>query len=263
MNEINKLDGIGKSGYSLNVSSTFDEILKYFKKTFLLNGLVGFILYAAFLILMVLLLGGLGVNFMDLQDNETMLNFFSSTNFIIYSALAGFFIQILIYPIYAGFIQLNRDIDTQEEVGIGNIFKIFKSKKYIHVLGFCIITFLLTNIPAVLFSVFKISFVGTIITYLVTFLSILGLPLILFSNLNSLQALKYSAQLVVKNPGSILAISLLSFLIAMLGIFGCFIGLFFTIPVFFSTQFVLYKKIVGFDDDEFVFDIEKKDIFKL
>ena len=261
MNEINKLDEIVKSGYSLNVSSTFDEILKYFKKTFLLNGLVGFILYAAFTIVLVLLLRGLGINFDELQDNEVMLNFITSQNFLLYSSLAGFFIQVLIYPIYAGFIQLNRDIDTQDEVGIGNIFKIFSSKKYIHVLGFCILIFLLTNVPTVVAALLHINFIGSIITYIISFLSILGLPLILFSNLNSLQALKYSAQLVVKNPGSIIAILLLSFLVAMSGIIACFVGVIFTIPVFFSTQFVLYKKIVGFEEDEIIFDVEKDNIF--
>lgn len=240
---------------NFNVGETFDECLTYFKKTFFLNGLVLLIIMSIIMIPIIFLLSKSGI--FSIDDPLALEAIINNSSFFLYNLLAGIFISILTAPIFAGFIQINRDIDTDNEVGISNILKHYKSKYFIQIVGFTLIIQLINFALVYLTQIAGISFVGTLLSYIVTFLSILGIPLIIFSNLNAVKALEYSIKIILKNPTNTLSLYILSILVALLGILACGVGIIFTLPLIYTAQFVLYKKLVGFND-QFEFDMEKK-----
>lgn len=239
---------------NFNVGETFDECLTYFKKTFFLNGLVLLIIMSIIMIPIIFLLSKSGI--FSIDDPQAFEEIINNNSFFLYNLLAGIFISILTAPIFAGFVQINRDIDTDNEVGISNILKHYKSKYFIQIVGFTLIIQLINFALVYLAQIAGISFVGTLLSYIVTFLSILGIPLIIFSNLNAVKALEYSIKIILKNPTNTLSLYILSILVALLGILACGVGIIFTLPLIYTAQFVLYKKLVGFND-QFEFDMEK------
>lgn len=244
------LDQIVKQGYSLDFGKTFDEIIDYFKKTFLLNGLVLLIvtLGIGIAVFFGLGIGSLLENFSDPTAVEALVG---NTTFLIYYALFAIFLGVFLAPLNAGFIQLNRDIDTHNEVSISNIFKHYQSKHFLQIVGFTVIIQIISTVLGL------IPFVGNILSIIVSWFTILGIPLIIFGNLNAIDALQYSVKLVSKNPWNILLIFIVASLISFLGILAICIGIFFTLPIVYSTAYVLYKNIVGFVEDDIIFDIEK------
>lgn len=243
------LDQIITQGYALDFSQTFDDIFEYFKKTFLLNGLV--ILIVALGIGLAVFFGlGLSSLLENFSDPTAISALMDNTIFLIYYALFAIFLAVFLAPLYAGFIQLNRDIDTSNEVSISNIFKHYQSKYFLQIVGYTLILQIVSGVVAL------IPFAGTVLSIVISWFTILGIPLIIFANLNAVNALQYSIKLVAKNPGTILLIFIVSSIISVLGIFALCIGIFFTVPIIYSTAYVLYKNIVGFNDD-IIFDLEK------
>jgi len=245
------LDRIINQGYHLDFSQTFDEILSYFKKTFLLNGLV-ILITSLVLVLMLFFIFGASEFLKSYSNPELMASMFEDTTFLIYYALAILFVVILFAPLTAGFIQLNRDIDTESEVGISSVFKHYKSKYFMSIVGFTLLIQIISSL------VTFIPFGGTILSYVISLFTFLGIPLIIFANLSVLEAIEYSVKIVAKNPFAILAILIVSILIALAGLIGLCIGMLFTIPIMYSAYYVIYKNIVGFGDEDIIFDIEKE-----
>lgn len=247
------LEKIISQGYSLDFGQTLDEIFDYFKKTFLLNGLVIliFTLSLGFIAFFGLGMGSLVSKFSDPAIVEEM---FKDTTFLIYYYLTMIFLGLLLAPLGAGFIQLNRDIDTHSEVSISNIFTHYKSKHFLQIVGYTLILQIVSSAV----SFIPIPYIGAAINILVSWFTIIGICLIIFSNLNALNAIKYSIKLVAKNPGTVLLVFIVSYLISLLGVFALCIGIFFTLPILYSMYYVLYKNIVGFEEEEIVFDIEKE-----
>ncbi|UYW02358.1 olfactory receptor [Flavobacterium agricola] len=244
------LDRLISQGYSLDFSQTFDEILAYFKKTFLLNGLV--ILITTLLLVIIVFFGlGAGELFKSFSDPAEVEALMLDKTFLIYYTLSIVFIVLLLAPLSAGFIQLNRDLDTADEVGIASVFKHYQSKYFLKIVGFTVVVQVISS------ALTFIPFVGTLASYVIAWFTVLGIPLIIFANLSAFDAIVYSIKIVAKNPFNILLILIVSILVSLVGFIGLCIGIFFTLPILYSAYYVLYKNIVGFEEEELVFDIEK------
>ena len=77
----------------------------------------------------------------------------------------------------------------------------------------------------------------------------------MFSDLKATDAITSSIVLVSKQPLILIGLFVVSYLLSLVGFFGCCIGLFFTLPLMYSLYFAVYSEIVGFeettDDDRF------------
>jgi len=244
-------DKIIAKGYSLDFSQSLDDILIYFKKTALLNGLV--LLITSLGLLLIIGLGfGIGSVIDQFSNPEALGALFADTTFLIYYVLSLVFIGVFLAPLYAGFIQINRDIDTSNEVSISNIFTHYKSKYFLQIVAYTLIVQLISS------ALTFIPFGGTLLSYIFAWFTVLGVPLIIFGNLSAIDAIQYSFKLVAKNPWTILLILIVAVLIAIAGLFALCIGIIFTMPIIYSTYYVLYKNIVGFKEEEIIFDLEKE-----
>jgi uncharacterized membrane protein len=81
----------------------------------------------------------------------------------------------------------------------------------------------------------------------VSFLTILTLPLIIFGNLKAIDAIQSSFTIVLKQPVTLILLVLVAYIGSFVGLIGCCIGIFFTIPFIYSTQYAVYCAIVGID----------------
>ena len=104
---------------------------------------------------------------------------------------------------------------------------------------------------------YKILFVGNIISILVSFFTILTIPLIIFSDLKAFEAITMSIKLVAKRPFILLALFIVALLFVSLGIFALCIGILFTIPFMFSLYYVIYKSIIPIENTDELDEIGK------
>jgi uncharacterized membrane protein len=93
------------------------------------------------------------------------------------------------------------------------------------------------------------GFAGAVITLLISFITILTLPLIVFGKLNAIDAIQSSIIIVSKQPLVLLGLIIVAVIAALLGLFGFCIGVFFTWPFLYSMNYVIYKTIIGIDDE--------------
>jgi uncharacterized membrane protein len=100
-----------------------------------------------------------------------------------------------------------------------------------------------------------VPFLGNVLTYVVSFLTFLTIPLIIFSDLKAFEAITMSSRLVLKKPLLLLALIIVSFLFVMLGIFALCIGIIFTIPFLFSLYYIVYKNIVPLENKDEIDEI--------
>jgi uncharacterized membrane protein len=94
------------------------------------------------------------------------------------------------------------------------------------------------------------EFLGTIITYFISFITILSVPLIIFGDLKAIEAIKYSILIVFKQPIVILGLVIVAIIASLVGFLGCCIGVFFTLPFVYSTNYAIYFEIVGIDSTQ-------------
>jgi hypothetical protein len=95
---------------------------------------------------------------------------------------------------------------------------------------------------------FGIRFLGIIITYVIAIFTFLVIPLIIFGNLKAIEAIKGSCTIVAKQFFVILGLIIVSYIMALLGLIGFCIGIFFTLPFIYSMYYSIYKDSIGFDE---------------
>jgi uncharacterized membrane protein len=78
----------------------------------------------------------------------------------------------------------------------------------------------------------------------------LTIPFIVFGKLNATDAIKSSCIIMVKKPFDLWALLIVAGLVSIVGIIGCGIGLFFTIPFLYSMTYAIYAAIIGFESNE-------------
>ena len=100
-----------------------------------------------------------------------------------------------------------------------------------------------------LFDYLGIKFIGLLITIIVSFLTFLTIPLIIFSDIKAIEAITLSAKLVVKQPSILLGLLIVSIVLVCLGIIGLCIGVFFTIPFLYAMYYSIYSAILPFNEE--------------
>lgn len=249
----NKIEAICNQGYQLDFGIVFDSAFENYKKIALYAGLMLLVFSILFSVLLFTgLVSYIGIeNFEEFGNKMKELSTLKIMPLDIAIPLNASIIlisAIIIDPFMAGFLKMADCGEKGEEFHVSTMFSYYKFPYFLNIFLSVIIIGILSTSLALLLQSVGLNFVGTVTTMLISFLTFLSIPLIVFGNLNAIDAIKYSIVLVSKQPLILLGLVIVAAIGAVLGIFGICIGIFFTWSFKYSMNYVIYKSIIGIDD---------------
>ncbi|HSD06793.1 hypothetical protein [Flavobacterium sp.] len=247
---LEKLEDIEKNGFQIDFGNVFNHAFENYKKIALYAGLVLFIFIVLFIVVAtVSLVSILGIAQMTEELTPEKLQNLSEENLLIIGAIMTI-VSSLLSPFQASFLKMAHHGDRDENFPVSSLFSYYKYpySKEIILATFLILT--ASYIQSNLFVHFKFEFTGSIISYFISFITILTIPLIVFGKLGAIDAIKHSIKIVFKQPFVLLALMIVAVIGSFVGFIGCCIGIFFTMPFLYSMNYAIYSAIVGIDDSE-------------
>jgi len=82
-----------------------------------------------------------------------------------------------------------------------------------------------------------------VVSLAIHLLFVFAYPLIVDRKLSGWDAIKLSARASMKNFGGMLGLILLNFLLGLLGVLACYVGVFFVMPISFAGYAAAYRRI--------------------
>lgn len=247
-----RIEEIKKNGYVLSFETVFNLAFKNFKKIVLYAGLMFFV-FAVIMAVFIstILIYKFGIN----QLNEILkpenlnpdhLTGNSKTAFTI----GSIFFSVLLSPFMAGFIKMAYCAERDEEFHVSTIFEYYKSP-YLKelVIATLLISIVNTGLPLLLNQP-EYQIVLNLFSYVIIFVTFLTIPLIIFSDLKALDAIKTSIILFFKQPLVLFGLILFGYVLSVMGFLVFYIGIFFTLPFLYSMYYAVYSKIIGFEMEE-------------
>ena len=266
---LQRLEEIKRTGYKLDLGEAINDIFNNYKKIALLGGAV--ILLTA-IVAIIIFGGAAAVIFGAGEFTQTLTDYSEGivtqtaliANFVASVVLAGLFT-----PIVAGLIQMAHNAAINEEFDFGTAFMHFSSKHFKELfLGAAIIAlvgsglttgieFLKLNSIDDLFLTVGGTIITSLISGLLTLFTLLMIPLIIFGDLNALDAIKGSFILVSKNFWIILLLVIIVSIGIAVGLFAICIGILFTYPAWYSMQYIIYTKALPIEEADQLDEIGK------
>jgi hypothetical protein len=247
-----RLHDIEKNGYQLDFGNVFNHAFENYKKIALYAGLVLFVFMALFAIFITgSLISVIGVTAMthELSPEKFKIENLSESSLLVIGGIS-IILTCILSPFQAGFLKMADCGDRDEEFHISTFFSYYKLPYLKEIIVSSVLISSISFAQATLFSFMKVDFIGTIITYFISFITLLAIPLIIFGNLKAIDAIKYSIMIVLKQPIVLLGLMVVAIIGAMVGFMGCCIGVFFTLPFLYSMNYVIYSAIVGIDSQD-------------
>lgn len=245
-----RIQELKTNGYSLEFETVFNLAFENYKKIVLYAGLL-LLVFAIFSgiasFLIIAFTYGLD-NFQELIKPENLKPENFSKQFLIIYAISITLFSCIISPFFAGFIKMAHCAQIDEEFQVSMVFEYYKFS-YFKELFLCnlIITIINMGISSILDTT-GIPMLGFLASIAISFLSILTVPLIIFSNFKAAEAINTSFNLVLKQPLIFLGLLVVSYVFCLTGIFMFLIGFFFTLPFLFSMYYAMYRTIIGFNE---------------
>lgn len=256
-----RIEAIKSNGYSLDFGSVFESAFENYKKIVWYAGLM--LLVFSILISITGVMGliyYIGIENLE-AFGEKMKQFSAQTDIPLDVSIklnAGLIlISALINPFMAGFLKMADCGEKGEEFHVSTMFTYYKSPYFLNIfIAILLITSISTGL-SILLEQAGIAFMATLISMIISFVTFLTIPFIVFGKLNAIDAIQSSIAIVSKQPLVLLGLIIVAGIFAVLGIFGFCIGIFFTMPFLYSMNYVIYKTIIGIDsenetDDSFV-----------
>lgn len=236
-------DALNK-GYDLDFGIVFEKAFENYKKIALIGGITIILIVILLFALFGTLIGSLvGLNTLsETLTENSILNFGIEYVLIFFGSMV--LLSAILSPIGAGFLKMAHLADHNQDFSIGTVFEYYKTK-YFKELFFS--TFLITIVNVGLSTVldyFEIPIIGSLISYSISFFTFLTVPLIIFSDLSAIDAISTSAKLVTKQPIVIIGLAVVSFFLIMFGLIAFCIGVFFTLPFWYSLTYSIYNQAV-------------------
>ncbi|RZJ45755.1 MAG: hypothetical protein EOO19_10895 [Chryseobacterium sp.] len=241
MENFTELEPVGKVP-NRDSGSIISHAFELYKGTFIYPLVAGLIFFIAVSIMASIT--GLGAVFMEMGQNsqatgsydpEAYNEVYRSTPFLTF--MGGFSIlNILLFsPLIVGTIYIAHKKNLNQHIEFSDLFIGYK-QNFVNIvlfgLIFSIVVMICTNLCYVP-AVFAMPFL------------FLGYPFLLFQNMNAIDALKNSFEIVKNNYGDFLLINLLAYLCSIVGIFGCCIGIIITYMFYYSTMYSAYCAYVA------------------
>ncbi|RTY79251.1 hypothetical protein EKL97_12825 [Flavobacterium sp. LS1P28] len=245
----NRIHEIEKNGYPLDFGIVFNHAFENYKKIAVYAGLIIFV----FFILLIVFVSVIFVAFFDSAmilekmkpENLQLENL--SLNFILIVSGVSVLLSSLFSPISAGLIKMAYCAERDEEFHVSTMFEYYKISYFKELFIATLLISIFSTLLSSLIDYAQIPFIGFIITVTITLFTILTIPLIIFGNLNAIEALKSSILIVVKQPLILLGLLVVGAISTLVGLIGCCIGIVFTVPFMYSLYYAIYSEIIGFE----------------
>lgn len=230
----------------LDFSNAFNDAFEIYKKIALPAG-SALLVITTLLLLCIIVIGGSFINTEQLAENMKTFKpeALSLQANLIYIGIITL-INILVSPFIAGMLKMAYDADHDHEVKFSSIGHYVNSNKFLPiVLNIAVLTII--NIGLDSFLSRLLPGYGNLIALCITFpfgiLTFISLPLILFNDMNFVQAITSSIRLVSSNFFLVLALFVLANILALVGIIAFCLGIIFTLPFIYAMQYVIYKSL--------------------
>lgn len=244
------LENIKANGYDIDFGSVFNNAFENYKKI-ALNAGVAFLL---FMILMAIVVVGLFIAIFGIGTSSDAISQFNIANFswvgiLIYSVSMILF-AALSSPFSAGILKMARNASRNEEVSVGNAFEYYSSSYFKEIFFATLLLSTFTTILTVGLELVDYKILGLILSMIVSFMTFITIPLIVFGELKAKDAIKGSIVIVSKQFFIVLGLLIVAFLFCMLGLFGFCIGIIFTMPFISSMTYSIYASIINDEENE-------------
>ena len=151
------------------------------------------------------------------------------------SILLSTVLSLLMYPVYAGYVNAMHRANTGQNVSLGDFFIGFRQNT---------LQFIIFGLIMAIAMVIGLMLCVIPVFFIIPFF-FLGIPFILFENAGAIDALKKSFSTAGSNYGTILAVSFVSLIITVAGIILCGIGILLTAPFFYAAMYSVYCAYFG------------------
>jgi hypothetical protein len=246
-NERPQFEEMNNSKKNLDLGEVINNAFEIYKKTALMGGLA-FMALMFFLVIFSFMAVGF---FTDTEKLPELMKDFNPDNLslngtLIYIGVIVTF-TVLVSPFIAGMLKMAHDADTNEEVTFSSIFYYVNSSKFLDiVLATTIISLFSVGLNMLLKFVLPATFAGIlgfIISYSISILTFITIPLIIFKSLNFIDAIKTSCKTLFNHFFIVLLLMIIGGLASAVGLIAFCIGIFFTIPFVYAIQYSIYKKL--------------------
>jgi hypothetical protein len=248
-----RIEEIKNNGYPLDFGTVFESAFENYKKIALYAGLM---LLVFSILLSVLFLVGL-ISYIGIENLEVFadkMKEFSSLKIMPLEIALPLNVGLILFsglinPFMAGFLKMADCGEKGDEFHVSTMFTYYKRPYFYNIFIAIVITAIISTALAMLFEYAGFSWIGSLITILISFLTFLSVPLIVFGKMNAFEAIQASIVIVSKQALVLLGLIIVAGIGAVLGLFGFCIGIFFTMPFLYSMNYVVYKTIIGIDSE--------------
>ncbi|REH00898.1 DUF2189 domain-containing protein [Flavobacterium aquicola] len=247
---LERLQEIEKNGYQIDFGNIFNHAFENYKKIALYAGSVIVIFSVLFIVFSAFsLLSVVGVTEMtkDLSSEQHKIERLIESN-IEAMGIGSIIISCLLSPFQAAFLKMADHADRDENFPVSSLFSFYKLPYLKEIVIATLLISVVTFAQATLFRYIKFEFLGILINYFISFITLLTIPLIIFGNLQAMNAIKHSIQIVLKQPIVLLGLIVVAIIGSLIGFMACCVGLFFTIPFIYSMNYAIYSAIIGIDN---------------
>jgi hypothetical protein len=266
---LQRLEEIKRNGYRLDLGEAINDIFENYKKIALLSGAV--LLLVA--IVASIVFGGFAAFFLGIAAlTDTFTDLSEGIPLTSSALIINLVLSIIGYglfaPITAGIIQMAHNASMKEDFDFGTAFMHFKSvyfkdlflsAAFITLVGSgtgVAIQLLILNNPDGFHTVG--TAISGLISLLVPLFTLVVIPMIIFGKLEAFDAIKGSFIVVSKQVWVIILLAIIFFIFAMLGIIALCIGIIFTVPIFYSMQYIIYQSALPIEENSELDEIGHK-----
>ncbi|GGF23814.1 hypothetical protein [Flavobacterium limi] len=257
---LDQIEDIKNKGYSLDFSDVFNHAFENYKKIAVYAGLILLVISILCFFLgggvLVALYGAEHFNkefFEGLQQNQP-----EGTTLLIYTLIITF-VTALMTPFTAGFLKMADSADKDEMFNFSTVFTYYKAPYFSRLFVTALLIGLISGGISVAFNLIGITFIDSIIAILISLFTSMSVPLIVFGNLNTTDAIKSSIVIVSKQPLVIALLFIVAGIGSVIGFIGCCIGVVFTIPITYSVKYAIYSAILEIDTPDSIDSIGQPD----
>ncbi|GGD16481.1 hypothetical protein [Flavobacterium orientale] len=249
-NHKNSIDKILENGYELDFGKLIEKAFENYKKIAVTGGFL-FIIITVIAAIAALSTMSMFVEFDDLENMTIESNpIYESTISILIYIFGISLISGLASPITAGLFKIIHLAEKNKPFSIGNAFDYYKTNHFLQLFAAAFILSFIGIGVTTLLEYNGVKIYGTIFSLLLSLFTFLTIPLIVFSNLSGTDAIHYSIQLVIKQPLIILGLLIVSIIFSMVGLIAICIGIFFTLPFYYSMIYMIYDAILPDSTEE-------------
>lgn len=258
-----RLEQIKSEGYQIDFSYTFNDAFDIYKRIALMAGLA----FIVFAIVLAFLAGGIAM-MLGIISGATQyftpidLASLSGVGLIVY-IISAVILSGLISPFLAGIMKMSFNADRHEVVSFSDAFSCYRPPYFAPLFVQSILISLVSVGLSTAIQTFLPGFewLGNVVSLTISFITMMTVPLIVFGNLQPVQAIQGSVAVVAKNPLTLLGLMVTAVILSFMGLIGLCIGVFFTFPFLYIMYYACYKHSVGITIHDEIEDIGEPDRF--